>query len=196
MVDPRAVNCQQYTQTREGLVTGVELVYQERPNTLFKLLRVDLIPEAEAQRNTVATCLVVDSNGIPLANAVSLAWPFPDLTNFALAGNQQGQHFISNKYYPPSLGPLALCIRDGNTINSDVIGGLGLPFGHHVSFRATFQIRTAGNSNPTPLPTNGAIEQTLKDISVTLVQISKTQDDIYKELLLLGKHLGHESAKG
>jgi len=139
--DPRAPNCRALTQNAQGQITGVELQVVLQPTARYELIRVELIDEPSAQGNTVATCAVLTAEGIQIAQPVSLAWPYPDLANFALPGNPNNQHMITNSYAPPNLGPLALCIRENNTIISDIVGGLGLPWNRHVSYRATFQER-------------------------------------------------------
>lgn len=139
MSDPRAENCRGFRVT-DGKVTGVLLAVDERPAAQYELVRMELIDEVAAQGNTVATCEVLDKEGFQTAASVYLAWPWPNLTERALPGNQVGQHPITNGYKPDEgLGPLALYVGDaaGNVI-SDVVGGLGLPYNRHVSFRATW----------------------------------------------------------
>jgi hypothetical protein len=137
-----------------GRVISVELVHVPIPTARYALLRVELIEEEAAQGNTVASCVVLDANGVQTAESVYLAWPFPDLSNRALPGNPNNQHMIMNGYAPPSIGPLALYVGDraGAPI-SDVIGGLGLPGNRHVCYRATWQERTA-EPEPEPHPSS------------------------------------------
>jgi len=148
--DPRAPNCRAFHTREDGKVDGVELAVQVNTLTPFRLLRVALIDEANAMGNTVATCQVVDAQGLPLGDQVSMAWPWPEPTEFALPGNPNGQHPITNGYNPPEMGPLALCLRDAQgNIASDVVGGLGLPWNRHVCYLATWQQRAAV---PEPVP--------------------------------------------
>jgi hypothetical protein len=152
MSDPRAENCRAFALNAAGKVIGVALEVNVRPLTPYRLVRVELIDEIAAQGNTVATCRVLDPDGLQLGDTVYLAWPWPDVTEFARPGNPNGQHMIASTYTPPVIGPLALCLRDAaGQIASDVVGGLGLPHGHHVSFIATWQLRTAVlDPEPTP----------------------------------------------
>ena len=83
-------------------------------------------------------------NGLPANDAVWLAWPWPELTNFALPGNADNKHMITSVFNPPDIGPLALCVRNAaGEIISDVVGGLGLPGGRHVGYVVTFVARGA-----------------------------------------------------
>lgn len=142
--DPRAENCRCVATDQAGRVVGVELAVDVRPGTRYELARVDLIDEVAAMGNTVATCTVLDRNGLELSERVYLAWPWPSIENRALPGNQNGQHPITNGYRPPELGPLALYVGDAaGQVLSDVVGGLGLPWNRHVSFRATWRERVA-----------------------------------------------------
>jgi hypothetical protein len=154
--DPRAANCRAFAISTDGLITGVDLDYLEQPATPYQLVRVELIDEAAngVGGPTVATCTVLDGDGLAVGARVYLAWPWPNLTNDAdhrgLPGNPNGQHTIVNKCYPPLIGPLALYVGDSNGQPiSDIIGGLGLPLGHHVSYRATWRAR---NTTPEPTP--------------------------------------------
>jgi len=142
MNDPRTTNCRGFALDAQGRVIGVELQVDVRPLTRYELLRVELLDEITAQGNTVATCVVLDRDGIAIGQPVSLAWPWPDLTDYALPGNPNNQHMITNGYSPPASGPLALCLRENGVIISDVVGGLGLPFNRHVSYRATWRERS------------------------------------------------------
>ena len=148
MSDPRADNCRAFATDAGGKVTGVALQVDVRPATRYALVRVELIDEVAAQGNTVATCVVLDRGGLMIGQPVSLAWPWPGLTDYALPGNPNNQHMITNGYAPPAVGPLALGIREQGVIISDVVGGLGLPFNRHVSYRATWRERDPDAPEP------------------------------------------------
>lgn len=184
--DPRALNCRGLTQNPQGQITGVELRVVPRPNTCYELIRVELIDEPSAQGNTVATCAVLTTEGIQIAQPVSLAWPFPDLTEFALPGNPNNQHMITNGYAPPNLGPLALCIRENNIIISDIVGGLGLPWNRHVSYRATFQERLPDsppdNDDDPDIPDTDTMDLWQREVAAV--------EDIAHSLRLLIAHFG------
>lgn len=161
MSDPRTDNCKSFVLDNYGLVTGVALEVRPMPSALYELVRVELIDEYAAQGNTVATCSVLDPTGIATAERVYLAWPWPSLTTTALAGNPNGQHMIGSKYNPPDVGPLALYVGNANAEPiSDIVGGLGLPFGHHISFRATWRVRGAGQPEPEG-PDTGPVDATV-----------------------------------
>ena len=148
MIDPRAENCRGLAVDANGLVSGVELQFETRPETAYELLRAELIGEEAAKGQTVATCVVLDENGVQTAESVVLAWPWPVLGNTGGMGNQNGQHMITNGYTPPDIGPLALYVAGAQPgiVNSDIIGGLGLPSNRHVSFRVTWRKRGAPNT--------------------------------------------------
>ncbi len=177
MDDPRAENCRVVAVDQAGRVTGVELRVVAQPDTKYALVRVELIDEAAAQGNTVATCIVLDAGGIQTADPVFLAWPFPGLTNHALPGNPNNQHMIANGYTPPEVGPLALYVGDasGKPI-SDIVGGLGLPWRRHVCFRATWRER--GAAEP---PADGTV-----DLAGVLAAINQVEAQIKR----LADHLG------
>ena len=174
MNDPRAENCRGFTVNAEGKVTGVYLEVQPVPGARYALLRAELIDEVAAQGNIVATCAVLDANGIQTAENVYLAWPYPNMTDKALPGNPSNQHMITNGYTPPEVGPLALYVGDANGAPiSDIIGGLGLPYNRHVCFRATWRERGAQQppTDPTPGEVGGAVADLLMQNNVLLGEI-------------------------
>jgi hypothetical protein len=152
MTDPRAANCKAYHVNTSGLVDGVELQYAVLPSAPYELVRVELIDEPTngVGGPTVAFFEVLTKDGIKTAERVVLAYPWPDCTNRMMPGTP-GEHMITNGYNPPDIGPLALYPVDasGRTIG-DLIGGLGLPYKHHVSYRLTWKER---GTTPTPPPT-------------------------------------------
>ena len=175
VTDPRAENCRKFEQYPDGKIKSVELVIKKVPNAKYRVGNVRLIDEIEAQNSRNATAYVVNEKGIPLGITVSLAWPWPALHTFALPGNPNNQHPVENRYDPPNLGPLALCIREGDTIVSDIIGGIGLPFKHHVSFSATFILNETPEPVPpvTPLPPVDTTAEAIKALHDTLKIIGK-----------------------
>lgn len=182
MIDPRAENCRGFA-TSNGLVTGVLLQVDAHPATPYELLKVELIDEGAAGGTTVATCVVLDRNGVQMGERVYLAWPWPNLTEHALPGNPNGQHWIGNGYAPPNLGPLALYVGDteGKPI-SDVVGGLGLPHDRHVSYRATWQER--GSAPTTDSGTDGG------DLVIDVTALVEPLERIADALERLAAHLG------
>lgn len=153
--DPRAANCRGFKIVGNGKVIGVELDVVIRPDQPYELVHVGLIDEYSPQAaQAIATSKVYGVDGQPEHIPVSLAWPWGDrgtagLTNFAEPSNDKNEHPITNAFDPSSQekGPLALCIRDSqNNIISDVVGGLGLPLGHHVSYVVTWSRREVGSN--------------------------------------------------
>jgi hypothetical protein len=153
-VDPRSENARAYHMNAAGMVDGVELVYQERPDTKYQLVQARLVDEASAGGNTVAKFVVIDCYGTPTSENVYLAWPWPGMDGGKLLpGNQNSEHMIMNYYVPPNIGPLAIYVGDSQgRIISDVVGGLGLPAKRHVSFYLAFRQRCSAPATPTPIP--------------------------------------------
>jgi len=154
--DPRAENCRANALDGAERVTGVELIVEKQPDTDYELVLAELIDEATAQGNTVATCVVLNAANIQTAAKVYMAypyWPLADaaqhagdselrLANKLLPGNPSGEHATGNGYYPPAVGPLAMFVGDAaGNICSDIIGGVGLPYKRHVCFRFTWRTR-------------------------------------------------------
>jgi len=171
VADPRAENCRGYAVDGSGKVVGVELAVVAHPAVPYALLHVELIDEASAQGNCVATCRVLDREGVQIGVPVALAWPWPDLTEYAYPGNPNGQHPVTNGYTPAALGPLALVPYQGGQVVGDAVGGLGLPNNRHVSFVATWRERgAAGGDNPEPdaPPQDSEVELSLQHIEQML----------------------------
>lgn len=198
MTDPRADNCRGYDEVG-GKVTGVKLEYLPASGTKYELIRAELVDEIAAQGNTTATIQVLDKENIPARVNCYLAWPWEGwlypggFQNQLLPGNPNipYQHVISNPYNPQRLGPnaesgpLAICIgdKDGNVI-SDVIGGLGLPKGHHVSYDLVFKERgDTPDPDPDPDADSTSIVGALAAIVGGLIAIAT-------ELRKLREHLG------
>lgn len=202
MKDPRAENCRGYAENG-GKVTGVKLTYLPAPEARFELVRVDLVDEVAAQGNTVATVHVLDENGVPVRVNCYLGWPwegwrFPRrLENRLLPGNPNVpyQHVITNGYNPGGTGagakpgPLAIYLGDqqGQPI-SDVIGGLGLPKKHHVSFDLVFKARSNGNggdANPPDGDPGGGQGAPEPDTDVA-AQLQRIEDKLNRLLQHMG----------
>lgn len=145
MADPRALNCRAYSQDASGLVTGIELGITTIANSKYEVYAVNLIDEKSAGGQTIATCQVLDKNGINTGEQVRLTWAGkqPPFADSGISGSGNNVHVISNGFSPPSVGPLALHTGGFNTPTSDIVWGLGLPFRHHVSFHVIFREKGA-----------------------------------------------------
>jgi hypothetical protein len=186
MNDPRNENARQFT-TEGGKVTGVELAYIPVAASKWELIQATLIDEVGAQGTTIARVMVKDKDGIDAQVACYLGWPWKNwqapaaFENKLLPGNVKYpyEHVISNGYEAPgSQGPLAIYIGDqqGNVM-SDVIGGLGLPHKHHVSFHLVFRERSTSGVVPIPViqPDNNQASEIivhLKQIEAKLEQLA------------------------
>lgn len=168
MRDPRSENCKEFKVNDRGKVVGVELDYIPKPETEWELYNVELIDEEQAQGRTIAYCTAMDENKVPVYAPIALVWTYygdgkADFDNFGLpgSGGLMIEHPITNTYNPKTrrVGPLAIAIIDvaeskrlqKPVIVSDVIAGLGLPAGRHVSFTIVFRKRPKA-PEPTPEP--------------------------------------------
>lgn len=176
MANPLAQNCQGYRKDSTGKVVGVQLGIRSVPNSRYEVYSVRLRDEYEAQGNTVARCKVLDKNAVDTGIAVRMAWPGegPTFQSSALPGNPSNEHFVPNKYWPPSLGPLALYVGAHNQPESDIVYGIGLPEGHHVSFDVIFRERVATQPPVDPDPTTPD--------SVTKAEFVAVADSLQKQV--------------
>lgn len=172
MADPRNQNCKQFATDGGGRVIGVELDVREQLNSKYYCKSVQLIDETRAQGQTVATVSVYDKTGFPVGDSVLLSWPWPNLTISAYPGNAKipAEHIISNKYFPPNKGPLAIYVGDKGSPNSDIVGGLGLPNGHHVSYSIVFVERGDTIDQPTDGEPDGGSNDTELEIRVSKLE--------------------------
>ena len=188
MSDPRSENCRGYAEVG-GKVTGVKLEYLPALGTKYRLIRAELVDEVAAQGNVVANVQVLDRENIPARVNCYLAWPWQGwqypagFENKVLPGNPSipYSHMVTNAYNPKregpnaEAGPLAIYIgnSDGSVI-SDVIGGLGLPKGHHVSYDLVFKER--GDDPPVvpkPPVADGELAAQLQRIEEKLDRLSQ-----------------------
>jgi hypothetical protein len=157
LTDPRAANCRGFQVNGEGKVIGINLVHVPVPSAMYELARAELIDEIAAQGQTVVTAVVLNADGIQVAERVMMAWPFPNLNaedSPAGPGNPQNQFAITSKFPENVVGPLAFAVYDvAGSLISDVIGGYGQVLGRgHISGRLTFKQRTNPDPDPTPDP--------------------------------------------
>lgn len=151
--DPRTDKCKKFALSG-GKVTGVALTVHAMPETKWQLVKVDLYDENDSRNETKCLTHVIERIKVgtktieaPARAKCFLAWPIdssgdPDsLEQWQLPGNvnQPYEHIITNTFSPPKKGPLAIFIGDDDgNIDSDVVGGLGLPDGRHVSYHLVF----------------------------------------------------------
>jgi len=140
-------NCTQNMMDGSGKVVGVSLSHFALPDSKYRLARCSLRDEYAAQGQTIARVTAIDKHGVPQRGRVALLWPYNGNTDFGHSAVTNDvtpiEHMISNAYTPPNVGPLAIAILDDDGFASDVVAGLGLPYGHHVSFDIVFQERGA-----------------------------------------------------
>jgi hypothetical protein len=160
--DPRAENCKAYRE-ENGLVTGVELVYVEKPAAKYRLVQVLLIDEAHAGGRHTAKVNVQLASGAMAGDVPFLAWPFPTPHSALPPGNPNNEHMIYSTYSPPAIGPLGIYVGKGTTpdVDSDIVYGLGLPFNRHISYSLSFVERAGVDPEPPdpPTPAGDALER-------------------------------------
>lgn len=174
-MDARSENAKKFALDATGKVIGIELGITTVPNAKYEVYSVSLINEYDANGQTIASCKVIDKNGIETGEQVRLAWagkniPFQDS---ALSGSGNNVHVISNGFTPPNLGPLALHVGGFNAPTSDIIYGFGLPFKHHVSFNVIFREK---GSIPAP---NTDLEKRVIALEKALTQHAQMLTDLY-----------------
>lgn len=181
MTNPLAINCQQYKEDSGGKVVGVQLGITPVANSHYEVYSVRLRDEYEAQGNTVARCKVLDKNNVDTGIAVRMAWAGrgPQFQDSALPGNPSNEHFVPNKYWPPELGPLALFVGAHNAPQSDIVYGVGLPKGHHVSFDVVFKERGTITPPPDPDPIIPPINELAQQVALNTADIARIKAWIY-----------------
>jgi hypothetical protein len=149
----------------DGKVVGVELDWLPVPEARYRLVRVRLLDEYEAQGKTVARVSVRDQEGRQVQEQVGLGFPYDGTISFKHviwpggAEQMPVEHMIVNGYVPPNRGPLGIGVYDGQgRLISDVVGGLGLPLNHHVSYEVVFVERGEEIPDETEEPPPGDVD--------------------------------------
>lgn len=184
-MNPLHENCQGYKESPDGKVIGVQLGIHPVANSQYAVYAVRLIDESQSQGRTDASCMVLDAAGIDTRIPVSLGFPWggnPPLANVLMPGNSENRHVIVNKYWPPNVGPLALFVGSKDKIDSDIVWGLGLPKGHHVSYIVTFKRRGA--------PGNGGTDPDDQPLAARVALLEQTTKLLSAEVKLLKQLLG------
>lgn len=110
-----------------GLVTGIQLFIEEDSQSKYKVTELELIDETTAQGRTIAYC---DS-----PSQLYLCYPYRrGYKNFENEIPVGKEVVIANGFNPNDYGYLAI-----KSENGDVVGGLGLPANHHVSFKIKWE---------------------------------------------------------
>ena len=153
--DPRQANARAHGTDASGLVTAVWLTVHTKPSTRYRCVNAYLIDEHQAKGQTVILIAVKRKDGTVANERVLLATGYngnPDKFDDLLEpGNAfvPVQHIMADahtgkgcSFFPPDLGPLAIFVAGANDrVDSDVVGNLGLPGSHHVSFMIEYQER-------------------------------------------------------
>lgn len=145
--DPRQTNARSHATGPDGRPTAVWLTVLTQPSKRFDTAYVEFLPHDESC-NIYVTVFDSKAQPLPLNNVRMITGWQESATSFDKlidAPGSPGNFFMGSdaKFYPPSLGPLAVCVLDdqGN-IDSDIVGSMGLPNGNHGSYRVTFVERS------------------------------------------------------
>lgn len=156
--DPRRENTRSHGLDLNGKVNAVWLTVHVKPETKYRCVNTFLINENEAKGQTTIFINVMDKNGQTVNETVVLGTGYrgqdQGFDDYLVPGNayRPVQHILADdhvagggvSFTPPDLGPVAIYISklgDLHLSNSDVVGNLGLPYSHHVSFMIEFQER-------------------------------------------------------
>lgn len=142
--DPRQPNGRAHAMT-DNKVTGIHLTVHAKPERKYRVSNFYLIDEQAASGQTVCKVKVKGKTGQDVPADVRLATGYNGqddrFDEYLVAGNAGNEFVVTNKFWPPGLGPLAVVILQNGQIVSDVAGNIGLPMGHHVSFFVEFTER-------------------------------------------------------
>ncbi len=156
MSDPRTATARQHAKDEQGLVTGVHLTVHEQPSTRYRCTRAHVLGEQQhgaRGRHVAFINAPPASAGAGSGARVALCYPYGGGVAFEHVEPQAGREVvITNKFWPPALGPLAIAlVDDAGNIISDVAASLGLPGGSHICFELDFVERAEADA-PAPKP--------------------------------------------
>ena len=121
----------------KGKIVAVRLIIEDVPNQIYEVKTLRLIDEYESNGRTIAYCSTSDYR-----EDIFLGWPYrqgyKSLATTAIS-NDNGEIPIINKFWNNDYGWLAVHV--GRLPESQIVGGLGLPLGHHVSFEIKWEKR-------------------------------------------------------
>lgn len=144
-VSPLAENVRGFRVDGAGKLVGVQMGIHRVAHPVYRVRRVRLLDEYEAQGQTVAFCSVID-DGIPTPKPVIMAWPWGRYRdsgawdNSAPAGNPNNQHTVASQFVAPGPGPLCFLIGNPGAPESDIVYGAGQVAGYgHISFEIVFE---------------------------------------------------------
>jgi len=155
MSDPRFVNAREFLADSWGRVIGVMLTVIPVTGARYEVDQVRLIDEVEAAGRHVVQVEVLDRDGMRVCgHRAILVWPWHPCDMDLVEGLDQVRWPLArcspyelplDHMYDPSMdrqGPVAVQVvdEDGRRI-SDVVAGLGLPSGRHVSYDIVYRER-------------------------------------------------------
>lgn len=150
--DPRQQNARTHGLV-DGKVTAVWLTVHTKPETKYKCVNAMVINEENAKGQTTIFVSVKNKNGTYANDQVIMATGYQGQSDkfddYLTPGNsfRPVQHILADShngsgctFIPPALGGIAIFVAgsDIKQINSDVVGNLGLPYAHHVSYMLEF----------------------------------------------------------
>lgn len=144
-IDALAENARGFRVDGKGKLVGVQMGIHRVAHPTYRVRRVRLIDEYEAQGQTVAFCSVYE-DGIQTHKPVIMAWPWGKFLsgsgwdNSAPAGNPNNQHTVASQFAAPGPGPLCFLIGNPGAPESDIVYGAGQVSGYgHISFEIVFE---------------------------------------------------------
>lgn len=144
-IDPREFNTTHHNPPpgQDGKVDAVHLTVHPAPGVRkYRCIRTQLLSDDPSCNIYVS---VVDNRGRAIMVNVMMATGYQGNANtfhaYMPPGNPNGSFFMGSdsRFLPPNVGPLAIMIREGNEIVSDVVGSLGLARGQHMSYFIVFR---------------------------------------------------------
>lgn len=144
-ISPLAENASGFRVDGYRRIVGVQMGIHRVAHPTYRVRRVRLIDEYEAQGRTVAFCSVYE-DGIQIHKPVIMAWPWGKFLGgggwdeSAPAGNPNNQHMVASKFVAPGPGPLCFLIGNPGAPESDIVYGAGQVSGYgHISFEIVFE---------------------------------------------------------
>ena len=141
--DPRTDSARDHIRDNSGKITGVFLTvhrYAFRTPVKFKVTYADVLGEDRSQGKHIMNIRLRGKNTQGY-RPVLLTGSNGDFGSYdEIIEGKAGEFIIGNKFEPPNLSFLSCAIMDSNNnIVSEMVSGMGLPWGRHVSFVVEYE---------------------------------------------------------
>lgn len=201
--DPRLANARLHSE-EGGLITGVFLTWEPVQDALYKCTLAQLVNEVSANGQTICRVSVFDEAASPTVANVGLLLGYTSKGNGIMRDANEFlgidtniksgtavEHVITNKFEPPNQSGLAVAIVADGKVISDVVSGMGLPWGHHVSFSLIFRrkkqdemVNTGQGDPPKAQRTVGEAIRRIAELRLQKEEIQIEIDQLLKEISL------------